>query len=227
MKLLKIQDNGEVIPNQEWIGLIPEFKNLFRKPSNKLNWKDGETKGKKYLGYIYFMLDFTSPIKDWDFDERRAEALIFTGLTMEEVKQQKVQDAYDKYESIQFLASPRLKTVRAMRRGFRAMEDYFLTVNFKERDKQGREVFTPKQLLDNAKTINQAYAEIEKLEKSVETELQQHTGIRGVAEMGDKEIALSQSTNTTVATTESEWNESNPEADSPTQWADITTILNK
>jgi hypothetical protein len=205
MKLLKIDENGEVQPNVEWIQLIPQFKALFKDSQGKTAWKEGKTKGRKYLGYIYFMLDFSSPIRDYNDDDKHLEALRYTGLTSEDVKQPKVAEALDEYKKIQLEACRSLRSFRAATKVLASMDEYLENVDFNKTDKQGKLMYTVNQAAANVAILNKTYDELSKLEKRVETDLAQNTGIRGKSNMSDKELRFGSSK---TERSEASWNES-------------------
>lgn len=224
MKLFTVDENNEVKLNVPWIGLIPEFKELFRAADKKIRY-DRVTKGKKVLAYVYFMLDFTSPLRDWNKDEKHLEALRYTDLTPEDVKDPKVQAALKIYEELQLKACRPLKTFKALHQTADAMDEYFSSINFNEVDKQGKLKYTPNQAVDNAAKMNKFYDELAKLAKRIEIELEQNTGIRGQAELGDKEKMAAGDTSS--AQTEGDWNEDSPDASTSINWVDMTEALNK
>lgn len=224
MKLFTIDENNEVKLNVPWIGLIPEFKELFRAADKKVRY-DRVTKGKKVLAYVYFMLDFTSPLRDWNKEEKHLEALRYTDLTDEDVKDPKVKAALKVYEELQLKACRPLKSHRAALKALDAMDTYLENVDFDARDKQGKLLYTPNQATANIGTLNKAYDELAKLAKRVEMELEQNAGVRGQAELGDKEkMAASDASS---AQTEGDWNEDTPDASTSTNWVDMVDALNK
>ncbi len=204
MKLFKVDENGEVQPNIEWIQLIPAFKTLFKNSAGKAEWKEGRSKGRKYLGYIYFMLDFTSPIRDYNEAEKHLEALRFTGLSEDEVKSPKVKDALEEYKKIQLEACRSLRSFRAATKVLDKMDQYMENVDFDEVDKQGKLKYTINQAAANVTLLNKTYDELNKLEKRVETDLAQNTGIRGKSNMSDKELRYGSNK---TERSEAEWDE--------------------
>ena len=81
MKLFEIDENNEVKINYPWIKLIPEFKALF---DGRLRTKEGSMRdsiGVKRITYIYFMMDFTSPIADWEISKKKEESMKYSGLS--------------------------------------------------------------------------------------------------------------------------------------------------
>jgi len=226
MKLFEIDDStSEVKVNVPWIKLIPEFNVLF---SNRLKLKTGwdkDTLGVKRLSYIYFMLDFTSCISDWDEEKKQGEALNYTGLRKEDVEIPIMKEALIKYELLQYEMCRPLKTYRAALRGLESMDKYLTTVNFTEKDKQGKLLYTPNQFTANVAAINKAYDELSKLRKKIEEELSQVSSIRGSATMGDREMKYFGKVENEQAA--EEWKETSPEGIDEVNYLDIATILNK
>ena len=180
--------------------------------------------GKKYLIYIYFVLDFSSPLKEWEPEKREAEAMRYAGLEKADTKNPKVLEAMKYYEMLQYSSCRALRSYRAAQTGLDKMDEYFENIDFDKTDKQGKLLYTPNQYIDNIAKTNKAYDELEKLSKRVETELTQSSGIRGTAELGDRELQRSKGRQEEG---EDDWNEDVKDADSPTTYTEISDILHK
>lgn len=222
MKLFEVNEFGEAVVNKPWLSLIPEFQNLFRLAGGKVSYERSD--GKKYIAYIYFMLDFSSPLREWEEDKRRSEALRYTGLTEADLKQPKVKAAIDYYEMLQTSICRALRSYKAAQKGLDKMDEYFEHIDFTQVDKQGKLLYTPNQYIDNIAKTNKAYDELEKLAKRVDTELTQSSGIRGTAELGERELRRSRGI---ADEGEESWNEKTEQADSPMNFVDLGDILNK
>lgn len=223
MRLFEIDEaSNEVKVNVAWIKLIPEFSVLF---SNRVKMRTGwdrDTIGVKRLSYIYFMLDFTSCIADWDEDKRQEEALNYTGLSKADVEIPIMKEALIKYELLQYEMCRPLKTYRSALRGLEAMDKYLATVNFSKTDKQGKLLYTPNQFTTNIAVINKAYEELAKLKKKIEEELSQVSSIRGAATMGDREMKYFGKAETSSI---SEWDESREEIKDNTDYVDLASLI--
>ena len=222
MKLFEVNEFGEAVVNKPWLSLIPEFQNLFRLPGGKISYERSE--GKKYIAFIYFTLDFSSPLREWEEDKKRIEALKYTGLTEQDIKQPRVKAAIEYYEMLQSSVCRALRSYKAAQKGLDKMDEYFENIDFTQTDKQGKLLYTPNQYIDNIAKTNKAYDELEKLAKRVDTELTQSTGIRGQAELGERELRRSRGM---ADEGEESWSENSPEADSPMKFVDLGDILNR
>jgi len=212
--------------NKPWIRLIPELKALFdeTKHTQKAIAWERNTYAKKLLSYIYFTLDFTSPLRDWEEGPRHEEALKYTDLTETDVKKPKVKAALEVYEHLQIEACRAIKTYRASLKGLTAMDEYLKSVDFNGRDKQGKLLYTPNQYVANLALTDKAYDALERLANRVTVQLEQNTGIRGKAPMGDSEIkAASSHTDTPLEITP--WDETVIAPDGRTQWTEITGLV--
>src|SRR5579872_927060 len=132
MKLFEIDDNNNVKLNKPWIMLIPEFKALFiRDKGNNHATEPGRYKYRaiKEFSFIYFNVDFGSPIRDWEVADKRKEALVYAGLTEDDIDN-KVKEAEKKYEELQIKASRSLRTYRSMLKGLDALDKHFEAINF-------------------------------------------------------------------------------------------------
>lgn len=223
MKLFLIDENNEVVVNQPWIKLIPEFKAVFSYfRSKSKSTSQSYSKANKVLAYIYFMADFSSPLKTWNEEDKKKEALRYTSLTEEDLKPKVVQDALAYYKFMLIECCRPYKTYQAALKAMESMDNYLETVNFDDKDKQGKLLYTPNQLVDNLAKTNKAYDEIYKLEKRVETELEQNTGIRGKATMSDREIKFA---NTKAGIEDTSWDESGTNMPEGPNMVDIAEVL--
>lgn len=188
MRLFYISDLYEVELNREWIMMVPEFMALIKRDRGSEGDYRGEKKlkAKKQLAYIYFCLDFTSPLREWDDIPRRQEALRYTGLVPEDIDD-KVDDAWAVYEQLLLLAAPSLKTLNAIRKGRANLNKYFEEVDFEKKDKLGKSYYTPKDYMENIARLSTMDRAIKDYEKQVEAELKADTGIRGKGTLGGKE----------------------------------------
>lgn len=189
MKLFEIDENYNVKPNKAWIGLIPELDKLIKRDKGSKGDSEGRNKlkAKKEFTFIYFYVDFSSPIRDWEEQERMKESLSYAGLSMKDIDED-VWAACTKYKELMFKSSRSLRTLTAVKKGLNAMDNYFESVDFSKVDKTGALLNTPEKFQQNITRINNVYDEIAKLEKRVEEDLSQtDTGIRGQNSLGDNE----------------------------------------
>jgi hypothetical protein len=189
MELFKITEEYDVELNKEWILLIPEFKALLQGDKGSPGDKDGrkKLKARKQFAYIYFMLDFKSPIESYAFAAKHKEALKYTGLEEKDVSDTKLRDAYDKYELLQIESARALKTLASVRKALDALDEYYNNVDFAQVDKQGKLLHNPKEVANSISTLNKMYDEVDKFENRVREQLRESTTIRGQASLGDKE----------------------------------------
>jgi hypothetical protein len=224
MKLFEINEDNEVVINAPWVDLIPQFKalrTLVTKQDSRANLQKKNAKLKKLYAYIYFMFDFASPLKTWNEQDRHKESLKYTTLTELDIKGKELQDAIAHYKMLQIECCRPLKTYRAAMKGMEAMDEYFEAINFHEVDKQGKLLFTPNQFIDNVTKANKAYDELYKLEKRVEMELTQSTGIRGKSVMSDREVKYAN----LKGYKEEEWNETTGDIPEGPKLLDLGSLI--
>lgn len=190
MRLFEIDEDRQVSLNRIWIGLIPEFNTLLKRDKGS----EGDYRGSKKLKatreftFIYFFTDFSSPIRDWEDDERKKEALYYSSLTEKDLDEA-VWTAQAKYFQLQLEASRPLRTLKALYKGLHAMDTYFESIDFSKTDKQGKLLNSPTDFVNNAGKLNKMYDEIRNFEKRVEDDMKQAvSGIRGPnSTLGDQE----------------------------------------
>lgn len=188
MRLFFINEQYEVELNKEWILLIPEFSALLKRDKgSKGDYRgDLKLKARKELAYLYFCLDFTSPLRYWSEEDKKAEALRYTGLAEEDIDD-KVMEAWAVYEKLLEQSARSLKTLKALNKGLDALDSYFQNVNFTEKDKLGKAYYTPEDYIGNITKLPKMRNALKEYEDAVEQELKADTGIRGKATLGGKE----------------------------------------
>lgn len=189
MKLFEIDPDDKTVElNKAWIMMIPEFAELFKRdkgsPSDHRGLK--KLKTRKELTFIYFYMDFSSPIRDLENEKRYEESLYYADLKAEDIDA-KVKTAMDKYYELMLGASRSLRTLKSLYKGMDAMDSYFENVNFDAKDKLGRLLNDPSSFVTDVGKMDKMYDAIKNFEKRVEQDLKEDTGIRGTATLGDKE----------------------------------------
>lgn len=221
MNLFNITESFDAEINKEWILLIPAFSNLVRADKGSTGDSEGrkKLKARKQLAYVYFMVDFRSPIYEYEKKQKHEEALRYTGLTTADTELSVVQDAIKEYDHLQKIQARSLRTLESAKLGMDALDDYMQNIDFKKTDKMGKLLNSPKEFVDNLKNLNKAYDEIEKFEKRVMQDLKETSSIRGSATLGDKER--------TKDVKQTTWDEgSAPETAGPS-FGDLTVHMNK
>lgn len=193
MRLFEIDENKEVVLNKTWIMMIPEFAELIRRDKgSKGDYRgDKKVRARAEFTFIYFFSDFSSPIRDWEDEERKKEALYYASLEEKDLDA-KLWEAQVKYHQLQLSASRPLRTLKALYKGMDAMDEYFEDIDFKLKDKMGKLLNDPSAFVTNAGKLNKMYDEIRNFERRVEDDLKQVvSGIRGPnSTLGDQEGQL-------------------------------------
>lgn len=190
INLFKITDTYEVELDKEWIALIPAFSAILKADKGSKGDADGRKKllARKQLAYLYFMIDFRSPIFSYDEAKKKVEALRYVGLDELEVASPLITEGLEEYKAIQLGQARALRSLENAYSGLNALDDYLRDVDFTATDKQGKLLHSPKEYMANLSSLNKAYDELEKFEKRVHKQLQEsNTTIRGMADLGDRE----------------------------------------
>jgi hypothetical protein len=182
------QHTGLIQLNRVWINMVPEFKTILIKSKPCNGDYDGRKKlyAQRVFTFIYMLVDFKSPLRDMEEVEKRKEALRCAELEEADIVEQ-VKVATGIYEWYQENAARSLRTVKAMRKGLDEMDNYFSSVNFKDRDKKGELVHTAKDLIANMKSMKSVYESYKEFEESVFQELLAEETVRGDRKLGGKE----------------------------------------
>lgn len=216
MRLFTIDNNYQVELNKEWITLIPEFNALLRrdKGSEGDYRGDKKLKARREFTFIYFDLDFTSPIREWEEFERREEAMKYAGL-VESDMDKVLMTAHAKYNELLLGSSRSLKTLKSVEKSLDQLDTYFETIDFTATDNKGELLHSAGQYLTNLEKLGKSYTAVENFKKRVAEELKGEASIRGQSTLGRKEG------------TKRDWGEktTKPETIQQTSFADISNLL--
>lgn len=188
MKLFTIDELFQVQLDKEWIMLIPEFNELLKRDKGS----EGDYRGSKKLRarreftYVYFMVDFHSPIRDYLEEKKHEEALRYATLTDKDIDDL-VKTAMSHYLDMQYDSAPSLRTLNAMKKGMKNLDKYFEEVDFEKLDSLKRNRYTPEDYINNITKLPKMRSAIKEFERMVEEELRENTGIRGKSKLGGME----------------------------------------
>lgn len=190
MKLFEIDiDTNTIKLNKEWIFLTPEFAALIRRDKGSEGDYDGRRKLKaiKEFTFIYFFVDFSSPLRDYEPTEKRREALVYAQLTEDDIDAA-VETALLKYQEMFINSARSLRTYKALNKTLDAMDKFFEELDMSEVDKKGELKYDPTTVVNSAKKMDEYYTALKNFSKRVEEELSQGaSSIQGTRTLGDKE----------------------------------------
>jgi hypothetical protein len=189
MRLFTITEDYLVELNKEWILLHPTFAAILRAKQPMKGDYDGRLKlmARKQLAFVYFMEDFTSPIRDMEEEDRIEEALKYVSLGAEDITDE-VWTAIEEYRELQYKQARVLQTLDSVKKSLTSMDDYFKNLDFKKTDKMGKLLHSPREFMQNIKEVGNAYAAVKALEDKVMDDLKKDTRTaRGKANLGGKE----------------------------------------
>lgn len=187
MRLFDLENN-QVVLNKVWLMLIPEFAELIKRDKGSR----GDYRGSKKLHatreftFIYFDLDFTSPIREWPDDERRAEALRYAGLEEKDIDEPLL-NARNKYDELLQKSARSLRTLRAVEKSLDQLDKYYETLDFTLKDRKGELLHDPSKYLMNLKRLSEGYNALDEFRKRVAEEMKGDPSIRGKATLGMNE----------------------------------------
>ena len=185
---LFVYDNvsKQVVINEPDVLLIKEFSDLWTNDRNKtLNDKKGEKKTRAFreLTYIYLAIDWRSPYNQYTSQERHEAALYDSSLTEEEFDDLIFRAACRKYQALQ--NSSRIGTLLQSQYGIvDKMKIYFESLNFDERDEQGKPIFKMKDVIQEISNTAKVLEGIRTLEQLYKKEQEEEKQLRGDTEKG-------------------------------------------
>lgn len=189
-RLFIIDSDYNVELNKEWLYLVPEFKKIMQRKWSCEGDYDGRKKimQQRVFGYIYLMLEYASPLFNYEEDARRAEALSMMNLKPGDIDEAGVAAAYKKYEELMEGQSRILLSLRGVYAVMDKMDNHLKTIDFNAVDKMGKPLHTPASVIRVVKDMNMAYDSIQQMERRVMEDMKKEGNtIRGKATLGGKE----------------------------------------
>jgi hypothetical protein len=182
------QQTGLVQLNREWVGLVPEFKEILTKSKGVKGDNDGRKKlhATRIFTFIYMLVDFKSPLRNMDGKEKYKQALRSAELEEADITAQ-VKEATAVYEMYQENSARSLRSLKSMRTSLDRADKYFEKVDFDERDKKGELVYSMAEYLNNMKKMDDVYTSFEAFEERVHRQLTEQVAVRGERTLGGKE----------------------------------------
>jgi len=174
--------------NKEWIGLVPEFREILVRSKHMIGDSDGRRKlhATRVFTFIYMLVDFKSPLRNMSEQDKMKEALRSADLTIEDITPQ-VKEATAVYETYQENSARSLRTLKSMRRSLDKADLYFDTVDFTKEDKKGEPKYSMSEYLNNLKKMDESYNSFEAFEDRVHRQLTEQVSVRGERTLGGKE----------------------------------------
>lgn len=185
---LFLYDNNtkQVVINEPDVLLIKEFQDLWTNDRNKTeNDKTGvkRTRAFRELSYIYLAIDWRSPYNQYTPQERHEAALYDADLTQEEFDDPTFRAACRKYQTLQ--NSSRIGTLLQSQYSIvDKMKIYFESLNFDERDEQGKPIFKMKDVIAEIANTSKVLEGIRTLEQLYKKEQEEEKQLRGDTEKG-------------------------------------------
>ena len=186
MNLFILDDNSEITINKIEILLVPEFAALWQPIRNKsARDKNGYLRLRAFneFKYIYLAYDWESPYKTQNEQDRQLSALEETGLTPDDLKDTKLQDAIKKYQKMQ--VTPQMRLLESAYRAVDELTLFYNTVDLQERDEYNKHIVDSKKIVDSLGNLSKTVAGLESLELVVKRQKEANAKqVRGDVELG-------------------------------------------
>jgi len=177
MRLFRLDDDYSVVPEQETVMLIPEFKALWSMKYNA-NKKDSvgrkRYRARKELVYLYFYCDYRSEYSEFSEEERHIASLDAAELPQDYRLSKELQSAKDRYIDIQ--ETRELRLLKSAYDTIDKLRDYFNDVEVTDENAT--------KVLNNLGKIGEALAGIKRLEEQARKYQKGDGAIRGNQETG-------------------------------------------
>jgi hypothetical protein len=156
--------NNKLVLNVPEILLIPEFEVINNKP-----------KSIDYFKYIFLMINWRSPYKDYEQEIRHRESLKSSNLKSEDITTD-VLVCMGKYKEI-IDSNSVISLLRGMTASVHKFEKYFDNIDFTTKvesgARKGTMLYDPMEYLNVMKRAKDIFDSIKQLSKTLEEELQQ------------------------------------------------------
>lgn len=166
--------------------LVKEFAKLWEPSRNKCKEdKKGESRIRAYkeFTYIYLVLDFKSPYFKYLEKDKHESALIDSGLTEDDLKDEDFLNAYHKYQELQE-ADPILSLIKTAYHTIHKMQVHLDNIDFTEIDGDGRPIYKPKDVIGDLTSISKIRSELQALEELHKTNQEAAAAVRGGVTLG-------------------------------------------
>lgn len=151
---------------------IPEFRAIWEADDSEDKIRASQT-----LSYIYHIIDFKSVYSKLPENERISQVKEdFSISEFSEKEQALVDAAINKYKKL--TETPALRLLTAARFAVDKFIEYFYSIDFEERDMQGKPIFSARELSSNLEKIGKIIQSLEELQKVVEKEQSSATQIK-------------------------------------------------
>lgn len=166
--------------------LVKEFAKLWEPERNKCKEdKKGEKRIRAYkeFTYIYLVLDFKSPYFKYLEKDKHEAALMDSGLTEDDLKDEDFLAAFRKYREI-IETDPYLRLLKSAYRHLHKMEVELDSIDYSERDADGKPIYKMGDQMKNFGEIGKQYTVLKVLEEQYKTGQEAEAKVRGDVPLG-------------------------------------------
>ena len=166
--------------------LVKEFAKLWEPERNKCKEdKKGELRLRAYkeFTYIFLVLDFKSPYFKYLEQDKHEAALVDSGLTEEDLKDEDFLSAYRKYQEI-LSADPILSLIKTAYKTIYKMQVHLDSIDFELTDVDGKPIYKPKDVIADLASISKVRTELQTLEELHKTNQEAEQSVRGGVPLG-------------------------------------------
>ena len=149
---------------------IPEFAVIWKRDTSK----NKDTAFREF-SYIYFLCDYNSTYLSYSYKERSEKLLKDFKVKISD----EITSAIKKYEELQ--QTPSMRFLKAATNALESMEGYFEDIDFAERDKHGKPIYSPVEVSRCLKDCGGIMDSLEKLSDKVRSEINSQMITRGGA----------------------------------------------
>lgn len=180
MQIFDIENNKVVLSASSLV--IPEFKKLWDRDKDK-----DKHKATKEISYVVFLCDesVNNPYRAYK-DIEREQVLLKDFMGEEWIPDEEILKAIEKYKELKQTTNSRL--LRSAKRAADKLAEYFDTVDFSLIGKDGKPVYSSRDLSSNLKEVAGIVKSLTVLEDMVRKEQTESSKVRGGGDIGFYEV---------------------------------------
>lgn len=180
MQIFDIENNKVVLNASSLV--IPEFKKIWDRDKGK-----DKHKATKEISYVVFLCDesVTNPYRAYK-DEERERVLLQDFMGDKWTPDEDILNAIEKYKELKQTTNSRL--LRSAKRAADKLAEYFDTVDFSLVGKDGKPVYSSRDLSSNLKEVAGIVKSLTLLEEMVRKEQMESSNVRGGGDIGFYEV---------------------------------------
>ena len=189
MNLFEVNKDFEIEVDPKYVATVPELKAIYSLNYNKTKGDHAgrkREKAKKELVYVYLMYNYSSPVANYEFEDRRRHALKNARLEPNHKVSKELKSLIDCYISVRD-SDRSMRSLMTARSLTDKTIDFLENINIKEKKENGEYIHKVSDVIKHIKELKDLQKELKEFEDKVKKELSSTGRIRGDVKKGNRE----------------------------------------